>query len=599
MSSVLNGRDVRFLLYELLDTEALLRRPRYAAHSREVFEATVEAARLIAEKHLAPFAAKADADEPTFDGGEVRTLPELKGAWDAIREAGFLKAHCDEGEGGLQLPEVVLRSAMAYFQAANNGAGWYPFLTLGVINLLRAFGTKEQKRRYLGPLTDGEFTGTMALTEPGQGSALADIKTRAERQADGTYRIFGQKMFISGAEHDLTANIIHMVLARVKGAPAGVKGISLFIVPKCLVNDDGSCGQRNDVAVTGLLHKMGGRATTTTALGFGEQGGAVGHLIGGEGNGLACMFQMMNEARIGVGLAAAATALRGYGHALEYARERPQGRRPSNKDPASPQAMIIEHADVRRMLLAQKAYAEGALALCLFASALFEDEQTHPDPAQRHRAGALLSLLTPVVKSWPAKYGCAANDLAIQVYGGSGYMREYPVERLYRDQRLNPIHEGTEAIHGIDLLGRKVRLADGAAVKYLREGIRDTTATAAASPTLAGLAAELEVKLSLLLTTTEELVAAQERDVDLALANATLYLDAFGRVVAAWMWLKQAVAAEKGIAAGCDAKDESFYRGKIHAARYYFTWELPQIVHQTRLLRALDRIPYDAQDEWF
>jgi butyryl-CoA dehydrogenase len=599
MSDVLNRRDLSFMLYEFLDTEALLQRPQYAAHSREVFDATVDAARMIAEKHLAPCAAKADANEPKFDGGEVRVLPELKPAWDAIREAGFLKAHCDEAEGGLQLPEVILRSAMTYFQAANNAASGYPFLTLGVINLLRAFGTEEQKRRYLGPLMDGEFSGTMAMTEPGQGSALADIKTRAERRPDGTFRIFGQKMFISAGDHDLTPNIIHMVLAKVKGAPAGVKGISLFIVPKLLVNDDGTCGERNDVALAGLLHKMGGHATTSTVLSFGERDGAVGYLIGGEGNGLACMFQMMNEARIGVGLAAAATALRGYSHALEYARERPQGRRPSNRNPESPQVMIIEHPDVRRMLLAQKAYAEGGLALCLYASALFEDEHTHPDPDRRQRAGALLSLLTPVVKSWPSKYGCVANDLAIQVYGGAGYMREYPVERLYRDQRVNPIHEGAEAIHGLDLLGRKVGLENGAAVRVLCEAIRETTGAASASPMLAGLASELEKKLSLLLATTEELVAAAKRDVDLALANATLYLDAFGRVVAAWMWLKQAVAAEKGIAAGCGAKDESFYRGKIHAARYYFAWELPQLEHQTRVLRALDAIPYDAQDEWF
>jgi butyryl-CoA dehydrogenase len=344
---------------------------------------------------------------------------------------------------------------------------------------------------------------------------------------------------------------------------------------------------------------MGCRNVSSTVLSFGEQQGAVAYLVGAEGQGLACMFKMMNEARIGVGLMAAATALRGYAKSLAYARERPQGRLPSDKDPSSPQVMLVRHADVRRMLIAQKAYAEGALALCLYATSLFEDERTHPDPARRRRAALLLALLTPVVKSWSARYGCVSNDLAIQVLGGAGYTREYPVEALYRDQRLNPIHEGTEGIHGVALLGREVRLDGGVALSYLREELEATAHAAQALPDLAALGESLRTHAALLFATTEDLVAAATTDVDRALANSTLYLDVFGRVVAAWIWLLQGVVAARGLAAStCSAADEAFYRGKIQAARYYYAWELPQIEPATRLLRAFDAIPLETKDEW-
>lgn len=292
MNEFLHSRNLDFLLYEFLDTESVLQRPRYREHSREVFDSTLETARNIAEKYLAPHYQKGDAQEPVFDGSGVRLTTDTKVAWDVIRDAGFLRAHCNDEEGGLQLPEVIFRTATAYFHAANGPTTWYSFLTVGVINLIRAFGSTEHKVHYLDALMEGRFAGTMALTEPGQGSALADIKTRAEPQDDGTWRLFGQKMFISAGEHDLSDNIVHMVLARMKGALPGVKGISLFIVPKFLVSDDGSAGARNDVALAGLLHKMGSRNTTSTVLNFGEKEGAIGYLIGGLGNGLACMFRI-------------------------------------------------------------------------------------------------------------------------------------------------------------------------------------------------------------------------------------------------------------------------------------------------------------------
>lgn len=599
MTPLLNDRDIAFQLYEALDTEALLDRPEYGDHSREVFDATLATAKTVAEKYFAGHNAKGDANEPSFDGERVHLIPETKAAWDAFVAAGFLAAHERAEEGGAQLPEVVFRMVMAYMNAANVSTAAYPFITIGVINLIRAFGSAEQKARYLPLLMSGRANGTMALTEPAQGSALGDIKVTAEPAGDGSYRLFGQKMFISCADHDITGNVIHMVLAKIRGAPVGVKGISLFIVPKHLPNADGSPGARNDVALAGLNHKMGYRNATNTVLNFGERDGAIGYLVGEPHKGLGYMFQMMNEARIGIGLGAAAIAYQGYNLSLAYARQRPQGRLASCSDPASPQVMLVAHADVRRLLLAQKAYAEGSLFMCLFASALFEDQHTAPDAAKRERAALLLDLITPIVKSWPSKYGCVANDHAIQILGGAGYMREYGAEQLYRDQRLNPIHEGAEAIHGLDLLGRKLRLKEGAGHRILLAAAREDIARAQHWGETARLAQQLERGLQTLDATTTMLLRQLDADIDRGLANATLYLDLYGRVLAAWLWLKQALAAAAGLDADCHTDDRNFYRGKLHTARYYFDWELTQIDYQATLLQRANPVPFEMRDAWF
>lgn len=600
--SLLNPRDIDFLLYELLDTESLLQRPRYREHSREVFTASLQTAQTIAKKYFANHYSKGDANEPTYDGERVQLIPETQDAWNAVAEAGFMAAHQDFDEGGMQMPGVVCAAAGAYLSAANIATNGYPFLTIGACNLIRSFGSEEQKKRFMPPMMDGRFSGTMALTEPGQGSALADIKTSAEPMEDGTYRIRGQKMFISAGDHNLTENIVHMVLAKIKGAPAGVHGISLFIVPKVLVNDDGSLGGRNDVALAGLLHKMGYRNTTSTVLSFGEQGGAVGYLVGQPHCGLSYMFQMMNEARIGVGMGAAALAYQGYLHALNYARERPQGRLPSDKGASSQQIMIIGHADVRRMLLAQKAYAEGALALCLYAASLAEDLSTAETDCEKQRAGELLDLLTPVVKSWSSKYGCVCNDLAIQVLGGSGYIREYPVEQLYRDQRLNPIHEGTEGIQALDLLGRKVSMHDKHAYQVFTQEVRITLELAGGLKRLDGLVEPLNQALLRLDQVTCSLLQQVHRNPNRGLANATVYLDMFGRIVVSWVWLKQAVVACRALeneGGDLPEPEKNFYRGKLQAARYYIEWELPQTVQQAELLKPNNQTCFDMQDGWF
>ncbi|MNQ71785.1 putative acyl-CoA dehydrogenase AidB [compost metagenome] len=415
---------------------------------------------------------------------------------------------------------------------------------------------------------------------------------------DGTYRVFGQKMFISGGDHELTGNIVHMVLARIEGAPAGVKGISLFLVPKFLVEVDGRIGARNDVALAGLLHKMGYRNTTSTVLSFGEHEGAVGYLVGEAHKGLGYMFQMMNEARIGVGLGAASLAYQSYLHALAYARERPQGRLPSNKDPLAPQVQIIEHTDVRRMLLQQKVYAEGSLALCL-SSSLVEDAHSAPSVPERRDAAELLDLLTPMVKSYPSRYGLIASDVGIQILGGAGYIREYPLEQYYRDNRLNPIHEGTEGIHGLDLLGRKLGPRGGDGYRLFLGRARATLNSACGDAVLGPLQAALGDGLGILEQVTSTLQDHVAADTDLGLSNATTYLDLFGRVVVGWLWLCQAELASRALAAGAQGSEADFYRGKLQAARYFMDWELAPLPAQANLLRAGNRVCFDMQDAWF
>lgn len=600
MTQLLSPRDMEFMLYEVFDAEELTSRPRYEEHSKETFDSTLDTAQQLAEQYFADHNAKGDANEPAFDGKSITMVPETKAAWDAFADAGFLAAQADFEDGGTQLPDIIIRASLAYFSAANISSLTYATLTMGAANLIRTFGDDAQKTTYLPPMQDGRFSGTMALTEPDQGSSLADIKTIAKPVGDGTYRLFGQKMFISAGDHDLTENIVHLVLARIEGAPPGTRGISLFICPKFLVDDDGSIGERNDVSTAGLFHKMGYRNTTSTVLSFGEKDGAVGYLVGEPHRGLQYMFLMMNEARISVGLGAASLAYQGFNHSLDYARERPQGRLPSNKDVASRQVNIVEHADVRRMLLAQKAYAEGALAMCLYASRLVDELACAETEEDRHDIELLLDLVTPVVKSWPSKYGTLANDHAIQVLGGAGYIREYPVEQYYRDNRLNAIHEGTEGIHGLDLLGRKVLLHDGQALKMFLKLVGHDIETAAAQDELAGLATQMGKALKTLGETTLALAMKIKADPDVGLANSSVYLDLFGRVFASWIWLKQASRANEALSGGGLKEDDvNFYRGKLQAAHFYIDWELPQVYQQADLLQRFDTIPFDMRDAWF
>ncbi len=595
---LINRRDLDFMLYELLDVEALTARPRFAEHGRETFAAALDTAHEIAEKRFAPHNAKADANEPTFDGETVTLLPEVGEAVRAFASAGLMAAHQDFDLGGMQLPWVVTQACMAMFQSANVSTAGYPFLTMAAANMLQAHGSQEQVGLFLRPMLEGRFLGTMCLSEPQAGSSLADIRTRATPTAEDHYLLSGNKMWISGGDNELTENIVHMVLARIEGAPPGVKGISLFLVPKFLVNADGSLGARNDVRLAGLNHKMGYRGTVNTALNFGERGNCVGYLMGEPHQGLAQMFHMMNEARIGVGLGATMLGYAGYLHSLDYARDRPQGRPPTAKDPTVAPIAIVGHADVRRMLLAQKAYCEGALALCLTAARMIDDQHTAPDAEARRRAGLLLDVLTPVVKAWPSEWCLEANKLAIQVLGGYGYTRDYPVEQLYRDNRLNMIHEGTNGIQALDLLGRKAGMAGGEGLALLLDEMRACAARAADVEGLAEFAAALSAAADRLRATTAALLAAAREDAERSLANAHVYLELVGTTVIAWTWLRQALVASRR-RDGAPDDDAAFYAGKIQACRYFFRFELPRTEAQARLLSALDDTTLAMKEAWF
>ena len=597
---LLNARDLEFMLYELFDAEALTRRPRYSDHSRETFDAALNTAQTVAEKVLLPFRQKADNQQPTFDGEKVHMIPEIKGGVDAVIESGLASSTADYELGGMQLPYIVANAASAYLSAAGGVALGYTGLTNANANLIEAHGSPEQIKQWVVPMRDGRFAGTMAMTEPGAGSGLADLTTSATKDADGNYRVTGSKIFISGGDHELNENIVHLVLARVKGAPRGVKGISLFIVPKYLVNEDGSIGERNDVALAGLFHKMGGRAQTSTALSFGEKGGAIGYLVGEENKGLAYMFHMMNEARVLVGTGAAVTALAGYQYSLDYAKERPQGRLLSEKDPSSPPVSIIKHADVRRMLLAQKAYAEGAYALCLLGSQLADDEKTAETEEERQAAHTLLDFLTPIIKSWPSEYGPKANYHAIQVLGGHGYINEHPVEMFYRDNRLNPIHEGTTGIQSLDLLGRKVPMNGFAGYNACLAEMQKAIDIAQQSADLETYGEQLADAIATLAKTTDAVLGAtQSMNIDAAFSNSVSYLDLFGHVVIAWLWLKQGIVASEALANEPHESDQHFYQGKLQAMKYFFRIELPEIDHWARVISGLDTTSYDMQAEWF
>ncbi|MGY1410245.1 acyl-CoA dehydrogenase [Luteimonas sp. A611] len=609
MAGLLVSReDLRFQLHDWLDVDALTQAPRFAAHSRETFDAVLDGCERLAEDVFAPCYQAADREEPQYDGDQVTVHPQVAEAVRAFAASGLVAATHDESVGGMQLPVVVHAAALAYLYAANIGACAYPALTMGNASLLLAHGTPAQVDTFALPQLRGEWTGTMCLSEPQAGSSLSDIATRAEYECESPlgpqYRVSGRKMWISGGEHTILGNIVHLVLAKVPDAdgrlPHGTQGISLLVVPRVLPGVDGGAGERNDVSLAGINHKLGYRATVNCALNFGEgrfrpgdRAGAVGYLVGRPGEGLACMFHMMNEARIGVGLGAAALGYTAYLHALDYARNRPQGRLPgpAGKDALQPQVALVAHADVRRMLLAQKAYAEGGLGLVLLCAKLVDEASIAREAGDAKAVAScsrLLGILTPIAKSWPSQWCLAGNDLAIQVHGGYGYTRDYKVEQFWRDNRLNAIHEGAHGIQGIDLLGRKVAMDDGAAFAAYCGLVQATIDRARTGAHIAD-AERLAARLDRLREVTARLLAVAEPVA--RLANASAYLEAFGHVTVAWIWLDQVLALGD--------RDDDFARGKRQAARHFIAWELPRVDAWLDRLADNDDTALAMRDEWF
>lgn len=565
-------RNLNFLLHEVFRAEDLTQHAYFQDYSREAFDMVLDSATEISEKILLPAFAEGDRTPPDLRNGEVKVHPAAGQFLKAVGEAGLIGTGFSVEHGGQQLPELVNSAAAFILGAGNNSLIMFKGLTEGAAHLITSFGSPELVETYVPNMLAGKWTGTMCLTEPQAGSALADVATTATPQADGGYRIRGQKVFISAGEHDQADNIIHLLLARIDGAPKGTKGISLFVVPKKRLD-----GSDNDVTPTGLYHKMGQKATPAMHLTFGERGDCHGHLVGEAHKGLAYMFQMMNEARLGVGLCGAYIASAAYYASLRYAQERPQGRRLNNKNPDEPPTLIVNHPDVRRMLLFQKAVVEGSLSLILEACRYFDLTRVTEGQEQEDYE-LLLDLLTPIAKTYPAEAGVRAVSEGMQVLGGYGYTEDFPLEQYYRDIRITTIYEGTTTIQSLDLLARKVTQKGGRGLQKLLAEITQTLDDARTFDDLQPYANRLSEEITRLQGVTRHLMALLATgDAERACADATLYMEQFSLVTIAWQWLKQAVVAKRALVGGAPDGDEAaFYEAKLHTMKFFFHYELPK-----------------------
>lgn len=581
---------VDFLLYSVLDAESLCDLQPYGQHSKETFDMFIDSVRRFARQDLLPTYKPMDEEPPVFRDGRIHTHPALPALYQQMVDLGVLTATRPESVGGQQIPMLVHTLASAYLMAANLGAYGFIGLTVGAAHLIEAFGSDDLKQRFMTKMYEGEWTGTMALTEPHAGSSLGDITTTATPTDEDYYLIRGSKIFISGADHQITDNVVNLTLARIEGAPDGTKGISLFAIPK-LRERDGELVS-NDVTVAGLIHKIGWKGLPSLALEFGDEGNCRGWLVGEPNQGLRYMFQMMNEARIMVGVNATATASAAYHESLAYALDRRQGRQLGAR--GGEMVPIIEHADVRRMLLRQKAIIEGSLALLATVS-WYGDVAAHGASEQaRERAQLLLDLLTPIAKTFPAERGFEANALAVQIHGGYGYTSEYLPEAYMRDQKLNTLHEGTSGIQSMDLLGRKVMAKGGAPLRALAEEIGATITRAREAGVDSELCAALEEAVTTVGAVTVELgERGMSGDADAMLGHSWDYLDMFATLVIGWQWLNMAA-----VAPGAPISEER-KRATDAATRYWLRTEVPRIALLAELCRSNEKSYIEAEPSWF
>ncbi|NVJ85670.1 MAG: acyl-CoA dehydrogenase [Algoriphagus sp.] len=591
MSSFYSKKDLFFQLFEHLEVENLNRYPYFKDHHQENFEMVLDAAEQIAQKSLYPLLTEMDRKEPILENGKIKIHPRMKAIIRQFGKDGWINATFPYEEGGQQLPWSIHLAAGYILQAANYSASVFPFLTTGAANLIRTFGNDELIKRFTPSMYSGEWQGTMALTEPDAGSSLSDITTTAyPTSTKGEYRIKGQKIYISCGDHDACENVIHLMLARIEGAPAGTKGISLFVVPKIIPETS----LPNDVLTEGLYHKMGYKGAPIAHLMIGSNEGALGYLVGEENHGLRYMFQMMNEARIGVGMNAVAIAQAAFQASLAYAKERPQGRKLTEKDLSKPQVPIIQHADVKRMLLLQKCVTEGSLALLLYCSKLMDESTHESEEINKKQKHALLELLTPIAKSYPSEMGLQSTSAAVQILGGAGYTQDFPVEQYYREARIHPIHEGTTGIHGLDLLGRKIFLNDGLGWKMLHQHIEDDLSTYQGPEDIRN---QFEKGWNLAQNAAASLLQKAQEGPEIFLADATLFLELCGIISVGWMWIRQASLSSMNMKK--ENADTAFYYGKIETARYFMEYEIPKISALSQRLHSTSYPTLDMRDYWF
>ncbi|MEI8395603.1 MAG: acyl-CoA dehydrogenase C-terminal domain-containing protein [Rhodospirillaceae bacterium] len=565
--------DIRFVLEDLLEVEQLSRLPGWEEATPDLIASVIEEGAKVCEEVLFPLNLTGDVEGCHFDSGTVTTPKGFRAAYRTYAEGGWTGLACDPDYGGQGLPELVNFVMEEIVCSANLAFGIYPGLSRGVYNALKLHGSDALKRRYLPRLVDGTWSGTMCLTEPDAGSDLGQVHTRAEPSGDGRYSVTGTKIFISAGEHDLTANIVHLVLARLPGAPAGTRGISLFIVPKFLPTDDaGGLGDRNTVSCGSIEHKMGIRASCTCVLNF---DGATGWLVGEPNKGMRAMFTMMNAARLAVGLQGLGLAEVAGQNALAYARERLQGRAlKGGKYPDKPADPLIVHPDIRRMLLTIKAYTEGGRALACWIGLALDRQERHPDPKEREAAGELVALMTPIVKALLTDTGFEAADLAVQIFGGHGYICENGVEQYLRDARITRIYEGTNGIQALDLVGRKLPHNMGHMLRHFFHPVAEELQHA--PPALAELATPLTKAFGRLQNATTMVAFRGLADPDEAAAAASDYLRLFGLVALGVMWLRMAKVAVTHLNTNADDPRAALYRSKISTARFYMAKLLPQ-----------------------
>jgi butyryl-CoA dehydrogenase len=590
-------RDLQFQLFEVLDSESLTKYEYFQDHNRESFDMVLDAAESIAVKMMHPLLIEMDRNEPQLIDGKIRIHDGMKPIIKKMGEDGWVNAAFRYDEGGQQLPVTILNAAGFIFQASNYSASIFSFMSGGSANLIRTFGSQELIDTFTPNMYSGKWQGTMALTEPDAGSSLSDISTSAEpTEKEGVFKIKGQKIYISAGDHDACENVIHLMLAKIKGGPIGAKGISLFVVPQKRI--EGSQLIDNDVLTAGIFHKMGYKGAPIAHLSIGSNDGAIGYLVGEPHKGLSYMFQLMNEARVSVGLNATAIGTAAYYASLAYAKERPQGRKIAEKDPSKPQTSIINHADVKRMLLFQKSVVEGSLSLLLFCSKL--SDLIHIETGEaKERASLLLDLLTPIAKSFPSEMCCLSTSAAVQILGGAGYTTDFPVEQYYREARIHPIHEGTTGIHGLDLLGRKITIHNGKAAQIYFEEVSKAIKEASQVTEIQLFSEKLQKYLGKAQQATGHLLGlAGKGEIEKYLADATLYLEMFGIITIAWQWLNQALIAQQNLATAHEA-DRDFYQGKLMTLRYYYEYELVKVDSLVKRLQSTDNVTIEMQSGWF
>lgn len=594
MALFYSKKDLYFQLFENLNCVQLTEIPFFGDHSEETFKLILDAAAQIAEQNLYPILAEMDKNEPILVDGKIKIHPQMKGIVEKFGADGWINATFPYQDGGQQVPWMIYLAAGFILQAANYSASVFPFLTTGAANLIRSFGSQKLIETFTPLMYAGKWQGTMALTEPDAGSSLADLITTAYRTEDPTvFKIKGQKIYISCGDHDACENFIHLLLARIEGAPAGTKGISLFIVPQKRIGN----GESNDVLTQGIYHKMGYKGAPIAHLMLGSDDGCEGYLVGEPNQGLGYMFQMMNEARLGVGMNAVAIATAAYQKSLTYAKERPQGRKISEKDLSKPQIPIIQHADVKRMLLFQKSITEGSLALVLYCAQLSDRIVHETDQTVKNELENLLNLLTPVAKSYPSEMGVLSTSAAVQILGGAGYTTDFAIEQYFRDARIHPIHEGTTGIQGLDLLGRKLLAQDGLGWKIWQKEISNTLKVISNFPDLLDIQLEFELQFLNLSKATEALLKKRQQGPEVFLADATLFLEMVGVLAIGWIWMKQAIVSSKKLEE--DDLERDFYMGKIETARYFAGYELVKIESISKRLLANFFPTLDMQEDWF